>query len=265
MFLTAPQGKLLFLASITIILASADPILAADPVPWVPPHGGGPCQTDWNCSLGGECTAGKCVCDVWFTGSNCTYLNLQRAKPDAGLQVPNYHSWGGHAAFDQAKGLWFGLFSFMVRRCNLDSWTTNSATVLASSKDLDGPYTLVGNPDPDTLAPGNPALIVPPWSHNTYLTRNPPDDKYLIWHIGSGQVPPSQWKNCSSGEEAPVADRCSLGQARTKGRQQRALRDEIPGDTFYVATSDSLTGSWNTSVNVSVEVNKPIGANSSYW
>ena len=44
-------------------------------------HGGGGCATDWDCSLGGTCAAKKCECDVWFTGANCTYLNLQPAKP----------------------------------------------------------------------------------------------------------------------------------------------------------------------------------------
>jgi hypothetical protein len=91
--------------------------------PWHPPHGGAKCVTDWNCSLGGSCLDGKCVCDPWFTGLNCTYLNLQRAKPDAGLQVDGFHSWGGHASLDKASGKWFGYFSFMVRHCNLSTST----------------------------------------------------------------------------------------------------------------------------------------------
>jgi hypothetical protein len=30
-----------------------------------------------DCSLGGTCTNSQCVCDIWFTGPTCAYLNLQ--------------------------------------------------------------------------------------------------------------------------------------------------------------------------------------------
>ena len=43
-------------------------------------HGGAPCATEEECSLGGVCTGSRCSCDVWFTGSNCSLLNLQPAK-----------------------------------------------------------------------------------------------------------------------------------------------------------------------------------------
>ena len=236
--------------------------------PWQPPNGGGACTTDWNCSLGGECTAGKCVCDPWFTGHNCTLLNLQRAKPDAGFRPPNYHSWGGHAAWDERRGLWMGLFSFMVRRCSLDAWTTNSASVLATSKEVDGPYTLEGDPDPDALAPGNPALIVPPWSHNTYLTHDPPSGEWQLWHIGSGQVPPSQWRNCNGTAAHTVHE---LGERllapSDSGRMAQRLSNNKPvsGDTFYIATAKNLSGPWNTSVTISAAVNQPANAPPNYW
>ena len=57
--------------------------------------GGGRCEDDWHCSLGGECTAGQCVCDHWTTGAQCNLLNLAHLERDVssyGLQMPAYHS-----------------------------------------------------------------------------------------------------------------------------------------------------------------------------
>ena len=57
--------------------------------------GGGACRDDWSCSLGGACTAGKCVCDHWTTGPPCNLLNLAhlaRNISSYGLQMPEYHS-----------------------------------------------------------------------------------------------------------------------------------------------------------------------------
>ena len=57
--------------------------------------GGGRCEDDWHCSLGGECTAGQCVCDHWTTGPQCNLLNLAHLERDVssyGLQMPAYHS-----------------------------------------------------------------------------------------------------------------------------------------------------------------------------
>ena len=57
--------------------------------------GGGRCEDEWHCSLGGECVAGQCVCDHWTTGPQCNLLNLAHLERDVssyGLQMPEYHS-----------------------------------------------------------------------------------------------------------------------------------------------------------------------------
>jgi hypothetical protein len=158
-----------------------------------------------------------------------------------------------------------GLFSFMVRRCSLDAWTTNSASVLATSQEVDGPYTLEGDPDPDALAPGNPALVVPPWSHNTYLTRDPPSGEWLLWHIGSGQVPPSQWRNCSGTAADERGVRFSKQRDSAPMSQRLSSSKPVAGDTFYIATAKNLSGPWNTSVTISAAVNQPANAPPNYW
>lgn len=82
-------------------------VLCLSQAPGVP-QGGAKCSSDWECSLGGTCDAGACVCDPWFTGPVCNLLNLAPAEPNQGLQVPNYHSWGGHAMFNPQDNLYHG-------------------------------------------------------------------------------------------------------------------------------------------------------------
>ena len=55
----------------------------------------------------------------------CNLLHLAHLKRDVssyGLQMPAYHSWGGHAVED-ASGLWNGFFSFMCNHNSLSAWT----------------------------------------------------------------------------------------------------------------------------------------------
>lgn len=40
------------------------------------PKGGAACHTDWDCTLGGGCVNGSCVCDAAFTGANCAFFDL---------------------------------------------------------------------------------------------------------------------------------------------------------------------------------------------
>jgi hypothetical protein len=136
---------------------------------------------------------------------------------------------------------------------------------------VDGPYTLYGHDDPSTLAPGSPALIVPPWSHNTYLVQDPPSGEWLLWHIGSGQTPPAQWKNCTSNDDSnentvpPHRYALESGSWAGSGHTATATADPLIGDTFYVATAPTLKGPWNTSNTSFVSVNQPPNAGSKFW
>ena len=101
-----PRACLLLLALLAWVRAAA-------PVP----HGGAACTTDWDCALGGLCNASRrCACDLWFTGPNCTMLNLARAKPDNGFSVPGFSTWGGHAVRSRLEAdghTWRGFFSLI--------------------------------------------------------------------------------------------------------------------------------------------------------
>ena len=115
------------------------------------PHGGAACSTDWDCALGGACTAGHCACDPWFTGRNCTLLNLARAKPHNGLRLPGHSTWGGHAVYDNATDTWVGFFSLIAGGCLLSAYRTNSKSVLAVAASPDGPFVLPNATHPDDV------------------------------------------------------------------------------------------------------------------
>lgn len=122
-------------------------------------HGGGPCSADWDCALAGECAAGRCACDPWATGAQCDLLNLVDAATDAqGMQVPNYHSWGGHALQDPASGEFHGFFSFLCRHATLSEWTTKSSIWCATSSSVEGPYALQD-------------MVAQPWAHNAMISQ----------------------------------------------------------------------------------------------
>ena len=160
-------------------------------------HGGAACATDWDCALGGVCvnTTGRCQCDVWFTGANCALLNLQPAKQQNGLNYDGWSSWGGHPVFDETDNCWRGFFSLMADKCTLGAYRTNSGSVAAVAKEVDGPYTLADTTKPD--AAGNWAVAPP--SHCTQVKRHP-SGEYHLWHIlpGDGVDDPG-YRNCTPG------------------------------------------------------------------
>ena len=146
------------------------------------PHGGGACQTDDDCSLGGTCAQSVCSCDPWWTGPTCALLNLAPAASDKlGLQVDGYHSWGGHALPD-TSGTYHGFFSFMCNHSTLNDWTTKSSIWRATASRPEGPFTLA-------------SMVAQPWSHNAMIVANPAGG-YLLWQIGTAVTPPSEWAPC---------------------------------------------------------------------
>jgi hypothetical protein len=181
-----PRRQPSFTLTLLVVLAAVPIVMISAQRPDVP-QGGGACTTDWDCSLGGECSADRvCVCDPWFTGSTCALLNFAPAEQDYGMQIPTFHSWGGRSVQDPNTGLYHGFFSFMCRHNTLDAWTTASASVRATSPTPVGPFTYS-------------QMIIQPWSHNTVVVQNPTDKKYLVYHIGDGVVDPSKWAPCYNG------------------------------------------------------------------
>ena len=189
------------------------------------PHGGGGCDTDWDCSLGGVCDNFACVCDIHFTGEQCNFLNLARGTLNQGLQIPNYHSWGGRA-LEPVDGKYHGFFSWLCNHASLATWTTDSAMMRATSDRPEGPFT--------------PAqLVMQPWSHNTVIVRNPPTDEMLIFHIGTGIVDPALWRPCFESDE-PGAEALPVAEVLNGPPEPIAGQGEV-----LIESAPSVYGPWS--------------------
>jgi hypothetical protein len=195
-------------------------------------QGGAPCVNDWNCSLSGVCNASAvCECDQWATGPRCDLLNLAPANPNAGLQVPGYFSWGGHALPDAGT---FHLFaSFMCRHATLGDWTTKSSIWRATAATPDGPFVLAD-------------MIAQPWSHNAMLAStagDPTAPRFVLYQIGDAVTDPSEWQPCYNASEANSArpSAASRGSTVAGPRVRDSDRD---GYSVYVRSAPALAGPW---------------------
>jgi hypothetical protein len=203
-------------------------------------HGGGACADDWDCALSGVCVANLCVCDIWATGPQCTYLNLQPAESltSQGLQAPSYYSWGGHTLKDDADN--YHLFaSFMCDHASLGSWTTKSSVAHAVSQSPVGPFVFAEGVDEQ--------LVVPPWSHGAYITRDPPTGQYLLWHLGDGTIDPATWSPCYNSSQAVVDGGGGGGGVSPPPHVDAPytpLRAPPGQKQAFVHTAPSLNGPW---------------------
>jgi hypothetical protein len=218
------------LSATRALLVGAAVVLVAAQAPGYP-HGGGPCASEWDCSLGGVCDAATstCVCDAWVTGAQCDLLNLAPAvDPNAGLQPPGYYAWGGHALQSPTDNLYHGLFSFMCRHATLGEWTTKSSIWHATSPSPTGPYELAD-------------MVAQPWSHNAMLAANPAGG-YLLYQIGDAAVDPSQWEPCyNASAEAEGSARPAAPLAGPRPRSDG-------GSGIYIRSAPDLTGPWTLAV-----------------
>lgn len=230
--------------------------LAASQAPGVP-HGGGTCQTDYDCSLGGACTDNHCICDPWFTSSNCSMLNLQRPRFDMQGGTCNdehfasYFTWGGRAHLGP-DGQWHLFASVMCRHNNLNAWTTVSASAHFVAPEVDAPYKWYPG-DCDESGVCTPIVI--PWSHNTVSAAfhpstppSSPSPSYLLAHIGDGVVTPSKWFPCYNESEVGLVSAV-----------EEPMRND-PGGTCYYSTADNLAGPWTRALNNSGVVINNTGA-----
>ena len=211
--------------------------------------GGGACITDEDCSLGGVCSSSLCICDAYFTGPDCSLLNLQRPRLDdqAGLchkGFSSYYSWGGKSILGQ-DGRWHLYASFMCNHATLDQWTTKSSSAHFVSDTVDGAYVFADSECDATTGICTPIVI--PWSHNTVIAENAKGKTpaLLLAHIGDGVVDPSQWAPCFNKSDVKEKDEDSV----TSSTLNSPLIRGDPGSTCYFATSDAPDGPWTRSLN----------------
>ena len=114
---------------------------------WSAMAGTGPCATDLDCSLNGECTAGACVCDAPWAGTRCQTMELAAGRLGVGgIPLAAFHgvsqdpaaplnatSWGASVLRAPEDGRYYAWAASMVNQCDLSSWQTNSEVVLAAA------------------------------------------------------------------------------------------------------------------------------------
>ena len=155
------------MAALTAALALS---LARAAVPQLP----GSCVTSSDCSLNGDCVAGACVCDPWWSGSAaCDVLALLPAERDEGYRnASGVTSWGGMSVRDNSTGAWHLFAAEMVGRCGLGTWKTNSRVVRGVGAAPGGPFSIVQE-------------VAAPFAHNPKVAQAP-DGTWVLYSIGSG-------------------------------------------------------------------------------
>ena len=172
------------------------------------------CRSDWDCSLAGVCLcSGRCRCDPWATGTDCSYLNLQPVvRERLGYLDKAHTSWGGNAVLG-ADGQWHLFVAEIAcvaphrRRCGLSNWKTRSQVAHAIASHPDGPYVRQG-------------LILPPMHHNPTVHTVPGAD--ATW-----------WLYTTSDWAGPIKVTSSRDQGQTWAKEMLVAPHQNPGPVLH--------------------------------
>lgn len=200
------------------------------------------CTTAADCSLGGKCTNGACICWPLWTGVNCSLLNLLPASPldnvtdypAAWARPDTQSSWGGRPIHDDDANDWKLYAADMSLHCGLDSWQRNSVISMASAPTVTGPYKFVKQ-------------IQSAFAHNPTVHKHP-DGTYVIYHIGNGKPYNGHGnpiKTCTNGTTPHTTTTAAAGRMHSTDNAQGPSLPEIGSlvtPTMLVATS--ATGPW---------------------
>lgn len=155
------------------------------------------CTSAQNCSLAGECIAGRCHCDGWTHGERCEILNLMPADPasygyrNTSTADGSYNSWGG--ASIEYQGRWYLFASQVVGHCPLNGYWDGGSTAIraVSHSGAMGPW-------------ANVTTIIPRMAHNVKPFRAP-DGSWLIYFIGEPNHDKPSYYNCTLPPQRPGA------------------------------------------------------------
>eukprot|EP00730_Choanoeca_flexa_P003750 TRINITY_DN11492_c6_g1_i7.p1 TRINITY_DN11492_c6_g1~~TRINITY_DN11492_c6_g1_i7.p1 ORF type:complete len:381 (+),score=61.27 TRINITY_DN11492_c6_g1_i7:147-1289(+) len=98
------------------------------------------CSNDRDCSFGGRCQAGACLCNPGYTGVNCSQLDNQTIPIESGFRMADYHVWGSqvikaNATYHMFASIYNGSHDFF------HNWLTDGFIVRATSSTPIGPFT----------------------------------------------------------------------------------------------------------------------------
>ena len=177
--------------------------------PWVVE--GGICASDYDCSLSGVCTAeGKCQCDHWAEGADCSYLRFHPVDKSKLGYLHEYHSsWGGSIVTKSTTGQYHMYLSEILcktengKRCGLNNWETHSRIAQAVSSDIEGPYQRLDN------------VVLHPEHHNPSVHVSPVTGHWHLFTI--------------SGPTGPIERMISTDEGQTWGNPITISPRQNPG------------------------------------
>lgn len=172
------------------------------------------CATDWDCSLAGVCISGKCQCDPWTTGSDCSYLNFEPVdKSKLGYVDATHTSWGGSIlkSQDENGDVKYNLIVAEIAckpsqvadgrtRCGLNNWKTDSQVAHAVADHPAGPYTRQKLLLAPTKQPGSDKSVNEESFHNPTTHFSPADNSWNLYAIRKWDGPIVVTKSTDFGE-----------------------------------------------------------------
>lgn len=208
---------------LAVIAAAASVCVVTVDAESVTRHSG--CKSDADCSLNGVCTSGQCACDPAWTGDSCATLNLLPTNKTSGYvninvgsPPQNTSSWGGTVLYDEKDDVFYMWATELGGHCGMHTWTTNSQTIIASSKDPFGPYLREG-------------VQFPVWSHEVGVVRGPKGE-YVAFFSYENPCTRPYCNTCTDGTTDPA---CTKSQAPF-------IEDEDP---TYMSWAPCATCSWS--------------------
>ncbi|KAH9260556.1 hypothetical protein BASA81_001023 [Batrachochytrium salamandrivorans] len=163
---------MLYLAALLLLLSAAQgtffpnwPRRAADQTYARPVFN---CQSESDCMFLGRCSDDqtRCVCEPGFTGSRCHELDLLPSSVNFGFNNVNFPSWGGVVVRSHLNNTKYEMFaSYLVNKCDLFSYGTNSAVLRATANKPEGPYTY----QEQVLGPFHHGTVVTEDEHHVFL------------------------------------------------------------------------------------------------
>lgn len=151
-----------------------------------------PCVGNSDCSYNGECNDQSCDCSTGWKGSRCQELDLQEVNAtNPGLRLvdengQNISTWGAPMLMDKESGLWHAWASEMLYSCGINSWTTNSHIVHATSKTPFGPWTRLEE-------------VVPSFAHEPDVVQGPRGDLVMVYSFFRMPSNSSPCTQCANG------------------------------------------------------------------
>lgn len=162
----------------------------------------GSCDDDYECSLNGVCSEGRCRCDPAWKGGNCGVLNVVPGEKGAGYWG-ELTSWGGTAlrADDGTYHMWA---AEIASSCGMGAWLCNSQVTHLVAKD--GPLGAYERRE----------VVWPVFAHEPRTVRAPTGEFVMYWTGGGDGGKPYNAISCTNGPHKQCD--CSRGGKCDGGR-----------------------------------------------